>query len=62
MLSILSGVMLIAAGGTGLWWFTPRNGVVHPMVLRPFFDTSLAIGVMGVLAVGLALLVSGIAG
>jgi hypothetical protein len=62
MLSILSGVMLIAAGGTSLWWFTPRNGVVHPMVLRPFFDTSLAIGVMGVLAVGLALLVSGIAG
>lgn len=62
MLSILSGALLIAAGGTTFWLFTPRNGVVHPMVLKPFFDTTLAIAVMGVLALGLALLVSGFVG
>jgi hypothetical protein len=31
------------------------------MVLKPFFDTTLAIAVMGVLAVGIALIVSGFA-
>ncbi len=62
MLSILSGAVLMGAGGTTLWWFAPRKGVVHPLVTRPFFDTSLAIAVMGVSAVGIALLVSGFAG
>ena len=62
MLSILSGVVLVGAGGTTLWWFSPRNGVVHPMVLKPFFDSSVAIAVIGVTAVGVALLVSGFAG
>jgi hypothetical protein len=62
MLSILSGAVLVGAGGTTLWWFAPRKGVVHPLVLRPFFDTTLAIAVMGVSAVGIALLVSGFAG
>ena len=62
MLSILSGAVLVGVGGTTFWWFTPRKGVVHPMVLKPFFDSSLTIAVMGVLAVGLALLISGFAG
>jgi hypothetical protein len=61
MLSVLSGAVLVGAGSTTLWWFRPRNGVVHPMVLKPFFDTTLAIAVMGVLAVGIALIVSGFA-
>lgn len=62
MLSILSGAVLVAAGGTTLWTFKPRNGVVHPMVLKPFFDTTLAIAIMGALALGIALLVSGFSG
>ncbi len=59
MLSILSGAALVGVGGTGLWWFAPRKGVVHPMVLRPFFDTSIAIAIMGITAVGLAFIIDG---
>ena len=62
MFSVFSGVVLIGAGGTTLWWFAPRKGVVHPMVLKPFFDSTLAITVMGVTAVGIGLLVSGFIG
>jgi hypothetical protein len=62
MLSIISGAALVGVGGTTFWWFAPRNGVVHPMVLKPFFDSSLTIAVMGVLAVGIALLVTGFVG
>jgi hypothetical protein len=62
MLSVLSGAVLVAAGSTTLWVFKPRNGMVHPMVLRPFFDTTIAIAVVGVTALGIALLVSGFVG
>ncbi len=62
MFSVVSGAALIGAGSTVFWWFTPRKGVVHPMVLRPFFDTGLTIAVMGVLGVGIALVISGFAG
>jgi hypothetical protein len=62
MLSVFSGTVLVAAGGTTFWWFTPRNGAVHPMVLKPFFDSTLTIAVMGVLALGIALVISGFSG
>jgi hypothetical protein len=62
MLSIISGTVLVATGGTTLWWFAPRQGVVHPMVLRPFFETSIAVAIMGVTALGIAFLISGFAG
>ncbi len=62
MLSVLSGVVLVGTGGTTLWWFAPRQGVVHPMVSRPFFDTSIAIAIMGVTAVGVAFIFDGFAG
>ena len=62
MLSVLSGAVLVAAGGTTFWWFMPRKGVLHPMVLKPYFDSFLTIAVMGVLAVGVALVITGFAG
>jgi len=62
MLSVLSGVALLGASGTTLWWFAPRKGVVHPMVLKPFFDSTLTIAVMGVTAIGIGLLFSGFTG
>jgi hypothetical protein len=60
MLSIVSGVVAIGASGAGLWYFKPRHGVVHPMVLKPFFETFLAIAIMSVFAVGVALVLDGI--
>jgi len=62
MLSIFSGAVLVASGATTLWWFAPRKGVVHPMVLRPLFDTSIAVAILGVTALGIAFLISGFAG
>jgi hypothetical protein len=62
MFSVLSGAVLVGCGSTTLWWFAPRKGVVHPMVQRPFFDTSIAIAIMGVTAVGVAFIFDGFAG
>ena len=56
----LSGVVAVGASGAGLWYLMPRNGVVHPLVTKPFFDSSVVIVIMGVFAVGLALIISGI--
>jgi hypothetical protein len=60
MLSIVSGVVAIGASGASLWYFKPRDGVVHPLVLKPLFETFLAIAIMGVFAVGVALILDGI--
>ena len=59
MLSILSGVVAVGASGAGLWYFRPRAGVVHPLVLKPFFDSFVAIAIMSVFAVGVALILDG---
>ena len=62
MLSILSGAALVSVGGTTLWWFAPRKGVVHPAVAKPLFDVCIAIAVMALSALGIAFLISGFFG
>jgi hypothetical protein len=62
MLSILSGAMLVGAGGTTLWWFAPRRGIVHPIVTKPLLDSGIAIAVLGLSALGIAFLISGFFG
>jgi hypothetical protein len=59
MLSIVSGVVAIGASGASLWYFKPRHGVVHPLVQKPFVETFLSIAIMGVFAVGIALILDG---
>lgn len=60
MLSVLSGVVAVGASGAGLWYFKPRHGRVHPLVVMPFFDSFVAIGIMGLFALGIALILDGI--
>jgi len=62
MLSIISGAALVGAGGTTLWWFAPRKGVVHPMVTKPLLDACIAIAILGLSALGIAFLIAGFFG
>jgi len=59
MLSLLSGIVVSGAGIGCLWYCKPRHGVVHPLVQKPFVETFLAIAIMGVFAVGIALILDG---
>lgn len=59
MLSIISGVVAFAAGGTGLWCFKPRGGKLHPLATAPLLDSIVPICIVGLLAIGVALIVSG---
>ncbi len=60
MLSILSGAVAVGVSGAGLWYFKPRNGVVHPLVTKPFLDSLIVIVIISFFSVGVALIISGI--
>jgi hypothetical protein len=62
MFSILSGAVLVGASGTGLWYFLPHNGQVHPLAKKPFFDSMITITIMTMLVLGIGLLGEGIFG
>ncbi|MEJ2376883.1 MAG: hypothetical protein P8Y53_12545 [Pseudolabrys sp.] len=62
MLSLVSGAVLVAVSGTGFWYFMPRNGMVHPWVTKPVLDSLIVIAIIGIAAVGLALIVSAVGG
>ena len=60
MLSILSGAVAVGASAAGFWYLKPRNGIVHPLVTRSFFDSFSVIAIMSLFAIGVALILSGI--
>lgn len=60
MISILSGIIITGAGGAGLWYFMPHNGVIHPIARKPLVDSLVPIGIVAALAVGIALIIAGI--
>lgn len=60
MLSIFSGVVAVGASGANLWYLKPRNGVVHPLVTKPFLDSLIVVAITGMFAFGVALIISGI--
>lgn len=59
---ILSGVALMVLSSGGFWYFMPSNGVVHPLVKKPFFDSFVTIAIMTTMFVGLALIAETIVG
>ena len=59
---LCSGVAITAAGGTGLWYFLPRHGKVHPLARQPFIETVIPVAIVSALGAGVALIVSGVAG
>ena len=62
MISIISGVILLAAGGAGIWYFKPHNGKVHWHAEVPVLDSMIPIAIVGLLAIAVAMTVSGVSG
>jgi hypothetical protein len=62
MISIISGLVVTGAGAGGLVYFMPRGGRVHPLATAPLLDSIIPIGIVSALAIGIALIVSGVAG
>ncbi len=60
MFSLISGVVVAGAGGAGLWYFMPKQGVPHPLAKRPLLDSLIPIGIVTALAIGCAMIVAGI--
>jgi len=60
MLSIISGAIVTAAGGVGLWVFKPHNGQMHRLARAPFLDSLIPIAIVSALAVGVAIIISGL--
>ena len=61
VISVISGIVVLGAGGTCVWYFIPRNGVPHPLARKPLLDAMIPISIVASLAVGVALIVSGFA-
>ena len=60
MLSVLSGIVVSAAGTAGFWYLKPRNGRLHPLTVVPVLDWLLPTLLVGILVFGVALIVSGL--
>jgi hypothetical protein len=60
MFSVLGGAVLIGVGGTGFWYFLPRNGQVHPLAKKPFLDSMITITIMTIVVMGIGLIVQAI--
>ncbi len=61
MFSVISGLVVSGAGGAALWYLKPRNAVVHPLVVKPFLDSLIPVGIVTAIAFGIALIVAGFA-
>ncbi len=62
MLSIISGAIVAGGGGGGLWYFMPNKGQPHRLTVIPLLDSLIPIAIVTALAIGVALIVAGVAG
>lgn len=60
MFYFVSGLVVAGSGAAGLWYYRPRNGQVHPLAVTPVLEWLIPIGIVTALALGSALIVSGI--
>jgi hypothetical protein len=60
MLYVISGLIVTGAGVAGLWYYRPRNGVVHPAAVMPVLEWALPITIITALALGIGLIASGV--
>jgi hypothetical protein len=60
MFSIISGLVVFGGGSAGLWYFKPTNGQPHRLTVMPLLDSLIPIAIVTALAIGVALIVSGI--
>jgi hypothetical protein len=62
MLFVVLGAALIAFGCGSFWRLLPREGRVHPLVDKFDGGSTLTIGLMSLVTIGIALLIDGLAG
>ena len=62
MFSVISGVIVAGAGVGGLLYCRPRNGQPNWLVTMKIFDWLVPILIVTALAIGVALVVAGVAG
>ena len=60
MLQFMSGLAVAGSGAAGLWYCWPRNGQVHPLIVTPVLDWLIPTGIITALALGAALIVTGV--
>jgi len=60
MLAIVSGLIVAGGGGAGLWYFMPHKGKMHPLARAKFLDSLIPIAIVSAIAIGVALIISGI--
>jgi hypothetical protein len=60
MISILSGAVVVGAGIGGLWYCKPRSGRIQWFIEAPVLEWLIPIAIVATLAVGVALVVSGV--
>jgi hypothetical protein len=62
MLSFVSGIVVAGAGIAGFWYAKPQNGEVRWYIEAPVLEWMIPIALVGTVAVGLGLMLSGISG
>jgi hypothetical protein len=60
MISIISGCVMAGAGAAGLWFAMPKNGEVQNFAKHPLFDWLIPTAIVAALAIGVALVMSGL--
>jgi hypothetical protein len=62
MINIISGVVLLCAGGVALWYFKPHSGQLHWHTRVPILDSVIPVLIVAAFAVAVSIIVAGLAG
>jgi hypothetical protein len=62
MISVISGVVVMGAGAAGLWFAMPKDGQPQPFAKAPVLEWLIPTMIVAALAIGVALVVSGVVG
>jgi hypothetical protein len=60
MLYFVSGLVVAGSGAASLWYCRPHNGQLNPLVVKPVLDWLIPIAIVTALALGIALIVTGV--
>jgi hypothetical protein len=61
MMSLISGIVMLGGGAGGLWYCRPVNGQAQWFATAPVLNWLIPIVIVSALAVGVALIVDGVA-
>ena len=60
MIYILCGLAIAGVGGTGLWYFLPRNGHAHSAMAVPYLDLLIPVTIVMAVMMGILMIVAGV--